>query len=135
MNNLPQLVVATIDPQTIANSAKASDVIDLSLFHDVTFYLSLGDIANEDITITLQHDADVNFGSPTTLGSANVVAGSATANDLKQRVYHVEARSVPERYLRMTLVTSDAVGGPMSMIAIATPRYSNSGDLDSVARV
>jgi hypothetical protein len=136
MNNTQQLVVSTIDPISCTSAApRNSDPIDMSLYHDVTFVLNLGDMANETITATLQKDSTSAFGSPVTHGTPDAMAASATANDGLQRVYKVQARDVNKRWLRLNVVTGNTVGGLICVIVMATPRYSDAGELSTVVRV
>lgn len=134
MNDLP-LVIATIDPATVTSAAPAtSDVIDLSLFHDVTFVVNLGNMAAETITATVQKDTASAFSTPTT-HLQKALSADASANDNTQLVFRIHAREVNERYIRLHLVTGSTSGGPASAVAIATPRYSGIGELATVTRV
>lgn len=134
MQNVPQHVVATIDPATVASSAPGtSDGIDLSHYHDVTFLVLLGDIANETVTITVQKDTVSNFASAET-HSQIVLAADASDNDNIQRAIEVEAREVDQRYVRLHVVTGSTSGGPMSAVAVATPRFSDMDELATVTR-
>lgn len=132
------LLVATIDPQTVANSAKYSDAIDMSKFRRVMAVFATGDMAAETIDCLLQSDTVSTFDdSAATVKAATQLSASATANDGKQIIIEVNAEDLPDgdQYLRAKMVTGNSSGGPSTCLIFAEPRFSNEADLSSVVEI
>lgn len=115
-------VVSTIDPVTITSTQVYGDGVDMSKYHQVTFIFSLGDMASETIDALVQSDtAAAHDDTPATLKSATQLAAHATNNDNKQIVITVRSEDLPtgDRYVRPSMVTGGATGGPASCVGLA----------------
>lgn len=130
--------VALLSPQTVNNTAKFSNTVDMSRFVEAMFVFLLGDMASETIDLGIQ-EAAADGGPFTTLTGkqATQLAANATTNDAKIVVITVKAEelSAGNRYLRARAVTGSATGGVMAIVALGHGRYGPSTDDDSVAIV
>lgn len=133
-------VVATVDPQAVANTEKFSDVVDMSKFHAVAGIALLGDMANETIDFKA-YSCDSDGSNAASLKAATQRTGSASANDNSQTVIGVRAEELlasGKRYVKFGLVTGGATGGIGAVVVVADPlRVSPASDHDlaSVAEV
>jgi hypothetical protein len=125
-------VVATVDPQTVANAEKLTDAVDMSLWHEAMFVCLLGDMAAETIDFKVK-ESDAAAGSYAALKSASQLAAHASSNDNKQIVINVKAEELTagRRYLKGSLVTGGATGGPACVVALGlNPRHAPASDDD-----
>lgn len=126
-------VVGTVDPQTVANSEKLTDVVDMSKFHQALFVAMLGDMASETIDFMVQ-SCDSDGSNAATLRAATQRAAHASNNDGKQIVISVEGSDLDasgKRYCRGRLITGGATGGPAAVLAIGLDaRYEPASDND-----
>ena len=132
--NLP--ILGTIDPGTVANTEVFTDVIDMSLFHQVVGIALLGNMANETIDFKA-YTCAANGTSKVALKSATQLAGSASANDNTQVVINVAAQDLTggERYICFGLVTGGATGGPAAAVAIGVNARFGPGSDNDLASV
>lgn len=133
-------VVGTVDPQTVANTEKFTDVIDMSKFHQVLGVAMLGDMAAETIDFKAYYcDSDGNNASA--LKSATQLAGHASNNDNKQIVIQVRADELgplSKQYIKFGLVTGNTTGGPAAVVAIGLDgrfQPESDSDLSSVVQI
>jgi hypothetical protein len=128
--------VALLSPQTINSTAKFSNIVDMSRFHEVMFVFLLGDMASETIDLGVQ-EATAEGGPFAALAGkqATQLAANATANDAKIVVITVKSEelSVGHRHLRARAVTGGATGGVAAIVALGRSRYRPSTDDDSSA--
>jgi len=127
-------VVGTVDPQTVANVEKFTDVVDMSKWHEACFVALLGDMANETITFTVYESAnsDGSSGSAIT-GKTTSLSASASANDNTQIQVNLKGEELGsgKRYVRAGLVTGNSTGGPAAVLALGLcPRYGPASDDD-----
>lgn len=144
MQSLPServAVIATVDPQTVANSEKLTDAVDMSKWEEVLFILLLGDMASETIDFKLQESA-TSGGSYTDISgkAATQLSAHASNNDNKQIVINLKASELSSgmRYVKGRAITGGATGGPACVIALGVkPRYApgSDDDLSSVAEI
>ncbi len=125
--------VATIDPQTIANTERFSDVVDMSKFDQVLATLLTGDEAAETIDFKCYTCAADGTGAAA-LKTATQLAAHATANDNAQVVMAVKAGELAAsgaRYVKFGVVTGNTAGGPAAVLVqgIAS-RYGLASDND-----
>ena len=127
---------ALLSPQTVNNTAKFSNTIDMSRFVEAMFVFLLGDMASETIDLGIQ-EATAEGGPFTTLTGkqATQLAANATANDAKIVVITVKSEelSAGNRYLRARAVTGGATGGVLAIVALGRSRYGPATDDDSSA--
>jgi len=131
-------VVATIDPQTVANSEAVSDAIDMSKYRRVMAIFSLGDMAAETIDARLESDSASDFGtSKETAVAATQLAAHATNNDNNQIILELSGDDLTDgdQYVRGRMITGGGTGGPASCVILGEPRYSNEADLASVVEI
>lgn len=129
-------IVATVDPQTVANSEAVTDAVDMSKFDQAIFILALGDMASETIDFRLESDSDSGFATDKqTLKAATQLAASATLNDNDQVVLWCRAQDLlantNHRYVRGRAITGGATGGPAAIIGLGVnARHEPAADSD-----
>lgn len=79
-------VVSTIDPQTVNSTPKVGDYVDMSKYHSVAFFFTLGDMAAETIDASVLEATSAAGAGAQALKAATQLAAHATNNDLKQFV-------------------------------------------------
>lgn len=128
-------LISILSPQTVANTPVYSTAIDMSKFDRVYAVFGLGNMAAETIDCSLEQDSAVGFGSPSALVAATQLAAHATNNDNKQIILEAKAEDLAagETHVRAKVVTGGATGGPVSVMILARPRYSNESALTSIA--
>lgn len=134
-------LVATIDPQTVANSAKTSDVIDMSKYERAMAVFALGDMAAETIDCAI-YTCDSAGSNGAAFKSASQLAAHASNNDNKQIVIEVDGDDLAEggtnanRYIMARMVTGGSTGGAACCLVFAQPKQkTGDDDLASVAEV
>ena len=132
-------VVGRVNPQTVANAEKFTDVVDMSKFREVMGIALLGDMAAETIDFKC-YTCDSDGSNATALTAATQLAAHATNNDNKQIVINVKSDHVTntKRYVKFGLVTGGATGGPACVVALSfRPDYGPASDdkLSSVVEV
>jgi len=113
-------IIATIDPQTVANTELFSDVVDLSAFHQVIGVALLGNMASETIDFKAYRCAS-DGSSAVSLTAATQLAASASANDNSQIAINVRSddlMAAGARYVKFGLVTGGATGGAASVLVL-----------------
>jgi hypothetical protein len=127
-------VVGTVDPQTVANTAKLTDAVDMSKFHELLAILLLGDMASETIDFELQESATAGGTYTTITGkAATQLAAHATNNDNKQIVINLKAEelSAGKQFVKGRVITGGATGGPACVVMLGVkPRYGPASDDD-----
>jgi hypothetical protein len=106
--------------------------VDMSKWHEAMFVCLLGDMAAETINFQVK-ESDASGGTYATLKSAAQLAAHASNNDNKQIVINVKAveLSAGKRYLKGSLVTGGATGGPACVVALGlSPRHGPASDDD-----
>lgn len=132
-------LVGTIDPQTVANVEKFSDVIDMSKFDQVLAVALTGDMAAETIDFKC-YTCDSGGSNATALKSATQLAAHATTNDNSQIVMAVKAgelAATDKRYVKFGLVTGNTVGGAcgVAIFALARLGITSGNDLSTVKEI
>lgn len=133
-------IIATVDPQTVANSEQLSDEIDMSKWEQIMAVLLLGNMASETIDFGLQ-SASSSGGSYSNLSGkqATQLAAHASNNDGKQLVISLKSEELGQgnRYVKARAITGGATGGPACIIVLGVPRYGpgTDDDLSSVAEI
>jgi len=126
-------LVGTIDPQTVANTEKFTDVVDMSEFHQVLAIAMLGDMAAETIDFTA-YICDSDGSNATELKAAAQLSAHASDNDNKQIAIQVRADELGplgKRYVKFGLVTGNTTGGAASVAVIGVDgRYQPEADND-----
>jgi len=113
-------IVGTVDPQTVINSEKFTDVVDMGVFHQAIGIALLGDMSNETIDFRCA-TCDADGSNAVTLKGITQLAASATANDLKQAAISVRADELiasGKTHVKFGLVTSSTGGGPAAVLAL-----------------
>lgn len=133
-------LVGTVDPQTVANTEKFTDVVDMSKFHQVLAIALLGDMANETVDFKA-YTCDSDGSNATSLKSCTQLAASASANDNKQLAIQVRADelgTLGKQYVKFGLVTGNTTGGPAAVAVIGLDgrfQPESDSDLASVAQI
>lgn len=135
-------VAGVITPATTANTQRNTGAIDLSVWDSLLFIFTLGDMASETIDCGVETcDSDGTSNAVDITGKqATQLAASASANDGKQIVIHVKSVDLianGKRYVRGTMVTGGATGGPAGCVVLGTAHYgpADGVDLSSVVQV
>lgn len=135
-------VAGIIAPQTVANTQRNTGAIDLSKWDQVVFVFQLGDMAAETIDIGVETcDSDGTSNAVDITGKqATQLAAHASNNDSKQVVIAVKSTDLianGKQYVRGTMVTGAATGGPAACVALGIGRYgpSDGADLASVVQI
>lgn len=135
-------VAGIIAPQTVANSQINTAAIDVSKWDSLLFVFQLGNMASETIDCGVEYcdsDGTSNTGDITAL-QATQLAAHASNNDNKQIVIAVQSQDLianSKRYIRGTMVTGGATGGPAACVVLGVARYqpSDGSDLSSVVEI
>lgn len=127
-------VVGTVDPQTVANTEKLTDAVDMSKWQQVMFVLMLGDMASETIDFKLQESA-TSGGTYTDITgkAATQLAAHATNNDNKQIIINLKAQELGagKQFVKGRVITGGATGGPAAVLALGVaPRHGPASDSD-----
>ena len=120
-------VVAAIDPTTAGTGTSTSDTIDLELWGEVTFILSVGTVASTGTV-----DMTVNSGTATGTITTSVtdITQFTLTDDNVQAIVTVDDSKVSGRYLNAT-VKRGAANSNVSLIALARKaRYKPASDND-----
>ena len=135
-------VAGIIAPVTTANTQKNTGAIDLSKWDQLLFCFQTGDMASETIDFGVETcDSDGTSNAVDITGKqATQLGASASANDSKQVVIAVKSVDLianGKQYVRGTMVTGGATGGPCACLVLGMPRYgpADGVDLSSVVQV
>jgi hypothetical protein len=133
-------VVATVDPQTIANSEKVSDWVDVGAFESLAFILLTGDMASETVDFKLEQAQDTSATGKKDLVTATQLAASATTSDNSQLILQCRAEDVDLaggfRYVRARAITGGATGGSGCVVGLGfNARYGVGTDLATVQQI
>lgn len=135
-------LVGVINPATTANTQRNTGAIDISKYDSLLFIFALGDMASEAIDFGVESvDSDgTSNAADITSKQATQLAAHASNNDNKQVVIAVNCQAVlasGKRYVRGTMVTGGATGGPAACIVLGVSRYgpATAQDLSSVVQV
>lgn len=127
-------VVGTVDPQTVANTERFTDVVDMSKWAEACFVALLGDMANETITFTVYESANADGSSGSAIsGKQLALSAHASNNDNRQIQINLKAEELSEgkRYVRAGLITGNTTGGPAAVLALGLrPRFGPGSDDD-----
>jgi hypothetical protein len=135
-------VAGIIAPATTANTQRVTGAINLATWDSLLFIFQTGDMASETIDCGVETcDSDGTSNAVDITGKqATQLAAHATNNDSKQIVIAVKSVDLitnGKQYVRGTMITGGATGGPAACIVLGVPRYSPvSGlDLSSVVQI
>lgn len=135
-------IVSTIDPQTVANSEKIGDYVDMGLYEQVNFYFLLGDMAAETIDCRVQEATDSSGTSAKAIKSAAQLASHASNNDNKQIVISIRNEDLDNtnsfRWVAPRMITGGGSGGPAACVGIAFGARSepaSDSDLSTVVEI
>lgn len=135
-------VAGVITPATTANTQRNTGAIDLAVWDSLLFVFSLGNMASETIDCGVETvDSDGTSNAVDITGKqATQLAAHASNNDDKQIVVAVKSVDLianGKRYVRGTMVTGGATGGPAGCVVLGVPRYgpADGVDLASVVQV
>lgn len=135
-------VAGIIAPVTTANTQKNTGAIDLSKWASLLFVFQLGDMAAETIDFGVETcDSDGTSNAVDITGKqATQLAAHASNNDSKQVVIGLKSVDLitnGKQYVRGTMVTGGASGGPAACVVLGVPRYgpADGVDLSSVVQV
>ena len=135
-------VAGIIAPITTANTQRVSAAIDVSKWDSLLFVFTFGDMASETIDMGVETcDSDGTSNAVDITGKqATQLAASASANDSKQVVIAVKSADLitnGKQYVRATMITGGATGGPAACVVLGVPRYgpASGADLASVLQV
>lgn len=135
-------VAGVITPATTANTQRNTGAIDLAKWDSLLFCFQLGDMASETINFGVETcDSDGTSNAVDITGKqATQLSASASANDGKQvliAVKSVDLIANGKQYVRGTMVTGGATGGPAACLVLGVPRYgpADGVDLASVVEV
>lgn len=134
-------VIATIDPQAVANTELFTDVVDMSKFHKVMGVALLGGWAAE----TIDFDAYTcdSAGNNAAALKSTQQAAHATNNDNTQVVVEVKGddlspdTSNKDRYIKFGLVSGSTTGGTGAVLVLgeAKQKPATNHNLASVTEV
>ena len=133
-------LVGTVDPQSASAGDYATDVIDMSKFQKVLFYILVGAMTtNGTLDFVVKGDTASGGSFTTTVtGKAITQLTKAGSDDNKQVVVEVTAEDVAQqsfRYIKGIVTTATAA----SLVAVAAvgvdARYAPADDLSSVDEV
>lgn len=136
-------LVGRVNPQTVANTEKFTDVLDMSKWGQALGIALLGDMAAEAIDFKCYTCASDGSGA-VQLKAATQLAAHASNNDNKQIVMNVRVDEVitastqTKQYVKFGLVTGGATGGPACVVALGLkPRFGpgTDDDVSSVVEV
>ena len=128
-------VAGVITPATTANSQRNTGAIDLAIWDALLFVFSLGNMASETIDCGVETcDSDGTSNAVDITGKqATQLSAHASNNDDKQIIVAVRSSDLitnGKRYVRGTMVTGGATGGPAGCVVLGVPRYGPAGDVD-----
>lgn len=129
-------VVGSITPATTANSQRVTGAIDASKYEALLFVFQLGDMAAETIDCGVETcDSDGTSNTADITGKqATQLAAHASNNDGKQIVIGVKSADLlanAKRYVRGTIVTGGATGGPAACVVLGIGRYGPPSEVDA----
>ena len=133
-------LVGTVDPQSASAGDYATDIVDMSKFQKVVFYILVGAMTtNGTLDFVVKGDSASGGSFTTTVtGKAITQFTKAGSDDNKQAVVEVTAEELAEqgfRYVKGVLTTATAA----SIVAVAVvgvdARYAPADDLASVDEV
>lgn len=126
--------IATIDPQTVANTELYTDVIDFGKVEQAFAVALLGNMAAETIDFRFYScDSDGSNAALVTGKAATQLAASAGANDNTQLAINVRDTDLlasGKQYGKFGLVTGGATGGPAAVIVQGALRQGAATDND-----
>jgi hypothetical protein len=131
-------VIGRVNPQTVANVEKFTDVIDMSKFHEIVAIAYLGDMANETVTFTAYSCNSSGSGAASISGKVVSLAASATANDNVQEVINIVSSDLiasGKQYCKFGLVTGGGTGGPAAVTVQAVKARFKPGAADDLTSV
>jgi hypothetical protein len=135
-------VAGIITPATTANTQRVTGAIDMSKWDQLLFVFQLGDMASETIDCGVETcDSDGTSNTADITGrQATQLAASASANDGKQILITVRSADLianGKQYVRGTMVTGGATGGPAACVVLGLPHYgpADGVDIASVVQV
>lgn len=142
-NRLPSevcAVVATIDPQTVANAEKTSDWVDMRTWEAAMFIALTGDMAAETIDFKLEQAQDASATGKKDLVAATQLAAHASNNDNKQSILQCRAADLDIAngfyFARCRLITGNTTGGPAAAVGLGfNARYNVGTDLTTVVAI
>jgi hypothetical protein len=144
MHGLPSekaAVVATVDPQTVANTEKLSDAVDMQKWGEILAIFLTGDMASETIDFKLMECA-TSGGTYTDITGKAITqrAAHASNNDNLQFIVNLKAEELGagKRYVKARAITGGATGGPASVVVLGLrPKFNpaSDDDLASVAEI
>lgn len=112
-------VLGYVPPQTVSNTEKFTETINMGNHEQVLGVATLGDMANENIAFTCY----ATHANGTVIGTAKAaanLAASATVNDNKIVAISIrrdELLANGAQYCKFGLVTGSNVGGPAAVVA------------------
>lgn len=119
-------LVSTIDPQTVANSEKIGDYVDMADYHEIIAIFSLGNMAAETIDCRLQEALTSAGGSAQAAKSATQLAAHASNNDNTQIIISLKSEDMDTddsyRYVAPRMVTGNTTGGAASCVVLGLPK-------------
>lgn len=132
-------VIATIDPQTVANTEKFTDVVDMAKYPQALFAFALGDMAAETIDAKV-YTCESDGSGAAALKSATQLSAHASNNDNKQILIAVRGTDLLDsgkRYVKGGMVTGGATGGAAACVVLGFSRADPVTDVDlaSVAEI
>lgn len=134
-------LVATIDPQTLANTETFTDVVDMGANTQAIAILLTGNMAAETIDFKAYScDSDGNNAAAITGRAATQLAAHASNNDAKQVVINLRDTDLlasGKQHVKFGFVTGGASGGPVAVTVLAAPRQglASASDLASVVEI
>lgn len=128
-------VAGVIAPVTTANTQKNTGAIDLAKWDSLLFVFQTGDMASETIDFGVETcDSDGTSNAVDIVGKqATQLGASASANDNKQVVISLKSVDLianGKQYVRGTMVTGGATGGPCACLVLGVPRYGPASGVD-----
>ena len=127
-------IIATVDPQTVANSEQLSDAVDMLKWGEILAILLTGNMAAETIDFELQASATSGGTYAAITGKqATQLAAHATNNDNVQLAINLKAEEMPtgKRYVKARAITGGATGGPAAVVVLGMrPKYAPGSDDD-----
>lgn len=129
-------VVATIDPQTLADTEVFSDVIDMSKYHRVMAIFQTGAMnASTGTLVARACTCDSAGANAAALKTATTVPVTEDVNDNAQVVIEVDEMDLAggatnkDRYVKFGMV-SGATGGPAACVVLGEPKQGLAKDSD-----
>lgn len=133
---------ATIDSQTVSDTAVTSDVIDMSKWHKIMAVFMLGNMAAETIDCAI-YTCDSGGTNGAAFMSATQLAAHATNNDNHQIIIEVDGDQLAEggtnadRYVMARMITGGSTGGPASCAVFGIPKNGpgTNDDLSTISEI